>query len=409
MPSLSDQAHLQNFVSWVKKNPSLILKLLRFFKPILTIKDFTIVSRFDDVQEVLARDDVFDVTYQSKMEKVTGGQNFFLGMRDSAQYSRDVSNMRLAIRRDDLTTKVIPLLDAAIERRMAVLRGKGQCDVVQELTRIIPTELVGAYFGTPGWDQTQFTDAASLLFAYLFYPSDAEQESKALAAAKQTCAYLDQTIAARKAQPVNAEVDDVLQRCLQMQAAQLPGNTDLDIRNNLIGIIIGAIPTTSKVAALVLDYLLDQPKLLAQAQQAAQNNDFAQLNQFVLESMRFQPFGPGLARVANQDYVLGQGHWRATKIPKGRNLFLHLQSAMLDGSKVIEADSFRLDRPAYIYMHYGYGLHTCFGQYINSVQISRILQAVLKLKGLRRAPGEAGQLQIEGEFPAHLRIAYEPV
>ena len=40
-------------------------------------------------------------------------------------------------------------------------------------------------------------------------------------------------------------------------------------------------------------------------------------------------------------------------------------------------NDFRIDRPDYDYMHFGYGLHTCFGRYINMVQIPRIVQALL--------------------------------
>jgi len=57
-------------------------------------------------------------------------------------------------------------------------------------------------------------------------------------------------------------------------------------------------------------------------------------------------------------------------------------------------------------MHFGYGLHTCFGQYINRVQIPGILKPLLKKKGLRRADGNAGQLQYSGPFPSSLEVAF---
>lgn len=39
------------------------------------------------------------------------------------------------------------------------------------------------------------------------------------------------------------------------------------------------------------------------------------------------------------------------------------QSAMLDETVVDQPNDFRIDRLPYIYMHWGYRLHTCFGQY----------------------------------------------
>ena len=36
-----------------------------------------------------------------------------------------------------------------------------------------------------------------------------------------------------------------------------------------------------------------------------------------------------------------------------------------------------IDRPAWNYMHWGFALHTCSGQYINQVQIPAILQPLV--------------------------------
>src|SRR3979490_1204064 len=42
------------------------------------------VTRFEDVKEVLARDGEFEVVYGPRMIEITGGQNFFLGTQDTA-------------------------------------------------------------------------------------------------------------------------------------------------------------------------------------------------------------------------------------------------------------------------------------------------------------------------------------
>src|SRR5450756_1231766 len=63
--------------------PEPVFAVLRRVKPVLFIKNTAIVTRFEDVQEVLSRDDVFQVTYNEKMEVVTGGNDFFLGMQNS--------------------------------------------------------------------------------------------------------------------------------------------------------------------------------------------------------------------------------------------------------------------------------------------------------------------------------------
>lgn len=48
--------------TWAKNHLNFIFRLLRELKPILILKDFALITRFKDVQEVLSRDDAFAVT-----------------------------------------------------------------------------------------------------------------------------------------------------------------------------------------------------------------------------------------------------------------------------------------------------------------------------------------------------------
>ena len=381
------------------------LTVLRWVKPNLVFKRLALITRFDDVQEVLSRNDVFHVPYADKMDLITDGSNFFLGMQQTPTYTRDVSNMRLAIRREDIPQRVTPYVERTSASILAASGGK--IDVVHDLTRVVATGLVGDYFGTPGWDQNEFTDAATVMFGFLFYPDDPLLKKDALAAAENTRTYLDQTIAERKS---NRGVhDDVLERCLSMQDAALPGMSDVEIRNNLIGLIIGAIPTTSKCAAVVLNFLLDHPQLLADAQRSARQDDDPVMSQYVLEALRLNPFALGIQRICSEDYVVARGSLRFAKIPKGTRVMAATQSAMMDCRKIKKPKEFRLDRPAWQYMHFGYSLHTCFGQYINMAQIPAIVKAVLKQEGLRRSAGDVGIMTSDGPgaFPVHLELEFD--
>lgn len=385
--------------AWVFANLDRVIPVLRWVKPTAVFDGQAFVTRFDGVSEVLARDEVFHVPYGGKMEKVTGGGNFFLGMQHTPDYTRDVSNMRLAVRREDIPDRIVPFVESACADILS--RAEGECDLVKALTRVVPTRLIGDYFGTPGWDREEFTDAASTMFAYLFYPSDEQAEAKALADARTTCSYLDQTIRERKLD--RHRHDDVLERCLEMQDGGLPGTSDTDIRNNLIGLLIGAIPTTSKCVALTIDYLLDHPDRLAAAQRSAREDDDATMLQYVRECLRLNSFAAGVLRICSRDYTVNEGSWRATTIPAGTPVLAATESAMMDWRKVRRPREFRLDRPDYVYMHYGVGLHTCFGRHINDAQIPAIVKAVLKLDGLRRLE----PMQSVGPFPVSLKVAFD--
>ncbi len=180
---------------------------------------------------------------------------------------------------------------------------------------------------------------------------------------------------------------------------------DISIRNNLIGLIVGAIPTTSKCCAQVLDVLLKRPDELAKAQAAARAGDDALLAQYVFEALRFHPNNPGVVRIAAREATVGKG-MHATVIPKGSVVLAATQSAMFDDRIVESPHEFRVGRPDHAYMHFGYGMHACFGQYVNRVQIAGILKPLLKQQGLQRAAGDAGQLQYKGPFPSVLGVAF---
>ena len=96
-----------------------------------------LVTRHYDVIEVLDRNADFEVVYEPRMRAITGGENFFLGMQDTALYQRDVSNMRLAMRRDDVATFVEPL--ARRHAEMLVAEKAGRIDVPQDLSLPVPT------------------------------------------------------------------------------------------------------------------------------------------------------------------------------------------------------------------------------------------------------------------------------
>ena len=82
-----------------------ILTILRTFLPNLSLKrklvksyeneGTVIVTRRDDVIDVLSRDSDFGVVYGPRMRKLTDGENFFLGMQPGWDYTRDTSSCLL--------------------------------------------------------------------------------------------------------------------------------------------------------------------------------------------------------------------------------------------------------------------------------------------------------------------------
>jgi cytochrome P450 len=391
--------------------------VLRLFQPNLVLKRKIIsaysnngitalATRSVDVTDILTRDADFGVVYGPRMEVITGGENFFLGMQDTPRYTRDVSNMRLVVRRDDVPSIVAPFVAANAAEIVGMV--PGAIDVPQALTIPVAARLLDHYFGTPGPSQTAIAEWTTLLFWYLFIDlnADPDLDARATAAAAEFRTWMDAHIARRRHE--GGTKDDVLGRCLAMGTADLPGMSDLDIRNNLIGLLIGELPTLSATANLALDELLERPDAFAKACAAARAGDDATLAAYVFEALRFRPLNPLVYRRAMRDTVIAGGRLRRRRIAKDTMVLASNLSAMFDPLVVPDATSFRTDRPWEVYMLWGYGMHNCFGAHINRAVLPALLKPLLAQPNLRRAPGARGQIDKAGTpFPQHFHLLFD--
>ena len=230
-------------------------------------------------------------------------------------------------------------------------------------------------------------------------------------ASRELGAWLDAEIAeliaaARAGKPLS---DTVLARCVRMQSAPETALDAAGIRRNIAGLIVGAIDTTSECVANAIDFLLDRPDLLARAAAAARGGALDDVRGFVFEALRFNPQAPFLTRVALAPTVIAHGAERETAVPAGTPVIAALMSAMFDPAELDAPMDFNSARPARHYLHFGYGMHQCFGRHINRLQLPLVSRVILRLPGLRRAPGEEGRVKSDGPFPDHLFVDFDPV
>jgi cytochrome P450 len=198
--------------------------------------------------------------------------------------------------------------------------------------------------------------------------------------------------------------DDVLTRLLGVPPAD-GGLHDISIRHNVIGLIAGWIPTVSKAFAVAVEELLRRPEQLQSAQLAARDGDRALVGRYLFEALRFRPQTWALLRICGTEHTLAAGTPRATVVHAGARVLVATQSAMFDPAAVEAPEQFRTDRPWDGYLHFGYGLHTCFGLQINRVQLPALATALLEGGPLRRAPGATGRLRWDGPYPSNLKVS----
>jgi len=391
---------------WLWARAGMGFGVLRAVRPIFRFRRTYVVTRYDDVREVFLADRDFPAPYRAKLDVIMGNAPFFLGMGDTPEYRRDTATMRLAVRREDVESR---LAAKTLARAEAIVAGAGgRLEVVDTLARALTFEVLGDYFGVPDPPGADLRVWATRLFEFQFADSrdDPSLRKEVDAIAPALRLHIDNLIASRRR---NREVkDDVLGRCLLLQEKEAPDLTDVQIRSALIGFIVGGLPQPPMVAPHALEQLLRRPRELAGAQRAARTNDDSLLARYVFEALRYDPLAPGLQRTVAHDHRIAEGTRRSVTVPAGASMLVAFSSAMMDKRRIPSPREFRTDRLAHEYLHFGHGLHTCFGIHINHSLIPLMLKPLLRRDGLRRVSGSLGRLRKRGAFADRLWVQYQP-
>lgn len=408
---LRSDSVIERLVQWLFDDPQAVwvFGLLRRFRPIVRepFSKLTFVTRWDDVREVLAQDDVFVVPFGDKVKELNGGPNFLLGMQADPVYWQYQQQVMRAFRFDDVASIVTPL--AAEFAKEIIDRSDGRLDVVQDYITRVPSLICRSYYGIElaPEDMLDFGHWTIAMSTYMFGdPTDKPAYRRvAVAAGDRLRPLVDRSIANAKAAAPGT--DTVLNRLIAMQKEGADGLTDDIIRAYLVGMITGFVPTNTMAAGHILEMLLRRPDFMAAARNAALAGDDDLLERCLFEAMRFKPLNPGPFRNCARDYTIAKGTRRARTIRPGMKLLVSTQSAMFDKRQVERPREFNPNRPQSDYMLFGYGLHWCAGAFIARAHITQAFKALLVLKGLRRASGPAGQLRLLGPFPEHLVVEFD--
>ena len=407
---------------WIDTEPLPLFKELRERRPILVTPLCTLVTRFDDVTEVLDLPEIFTVAlYLPKM----GNGLYFMAHDNDALHYREKSLMQGMLNRDDL-----PQVRAMVARIAKGLldSANGHMEAINGYCRMVPATLVQDYFGLTGVDKKNLIEWSYWNQADAFHNQPfnllSAEKSKEISdhqtqASEELSKYLTELVLRREL-AVKAELaehtllapwyllrmlvrrllgkkDDALTDNIvtRMVRTSYPRAVDFDIKRlgvNAGGLLIGAIETTSQAVAQAIEYLLNDPEWLVRAKSAAQSNDPAQFDGIVWEALRFVPISSYLFRQAASDYTVAKSTDHATTIPSGTYVLLVTQSAMFDPRAFENPDRFIPERNWYHYFHFGFGIHECLGKYVGMVMIPEMVRQIL----LRPGIAASGSIDYEG-------------
>lgn len=387
----------------VMRSLPFLFGIARAVWPIPKLGSKVVTTRYDDVLEVFANDRDFHVPYKKNLDVIMDNQPFFLSMGDTPAYHAGRDAMLRVVRREDISERLAPRAEALAEAEVA--SAGGRIEVVQHV-RNVTFDMLADYFGVPKPAKGDLQVWATRLFEFQFADDGSASLHDAVAVMGPALrGHLDEEIARRKASP--DKKDDVMGRCLDLQAQGQPGYSDIEIRTGIMGMIVGGPPQPPMVVPQAMEQLLRRPDALAGAQAAARAGDDALLAGYVREAMRFDPIAPAMTRIALTDATIAAGTRRARKVPKGATVLAGMASAMMDRRKVADPHGFDPARPADDYIHFGHDLHQCFGIHINKGTLHLMLKPLLRRSNVRRARGKEGHLSKRGPFADRLVVLYD--
>ncbi|HVO16056.1 MAG TPA: cytochrome P450 [Alphaproteobacteria bacterium] len=403
----TDKGPFAKLKAWVLDHLNGPYAVLRTVWPIVHLPgQKALVTRWDDVTEVLGHDKIFRISFGDKVKLLNDGPNFLLGMDDGPDYRRQHRQVMAAFRRDDIDRAVRPL--AARRAAEIVEAARGRLDAPQDLFMRVAVDVCRDYYGLQIDDDEWLSFAwwSCAMNTYLFAdPGDNPAFRRAaVAGAERIRAAIDASIARARTRPDGR--DTVQARLIDMQARGAEGLTDEMIRTYLVGMVIGFVPTNTVACGLALDHMLDDPAILGTAQDAVAAGDDDLLRRCLLETLRLRPAVPLPFRRCGEDYMLAAGTPRATHIRAGTMILSAAQSAMRDGRHVKDPTKFDPARPATDSLVFGYGLHWCTGVFIAEAHLVQTFKALLAHREVTRALGKAGKLETLGFVPRHLTVEY---
>ena len=370
------------------------------------------VTRFPDVQEALSRPDIFNVTYAPMMDPSVGP--YMLGRDCTEINQRDKGIMRAFMRMEDLPAirqKVRSLANESVKKQLYT---QNQIEVVTTLSRLVPIQLTGEYFGFPGPDLASMFRWGRATQYDMFHnlDNDPKVHQDNIDAGQEMRAYLNKLLPERRAQLAARRA---ARRCLQPFAQkqfrardrlrrrahrhQHDGDAGRRHRDHQRRHRPAARPA------------VQTPEDPARGHRGRQQRRRSADVSLLLGSAALQPDQSVRRAALPDDYRIARGTLRAKTIKAGATVLVSGRSAMRDGRQLPAASSFAIDRPESIYMHLGYGMHTCLGDQISRIQVPEIVRRILRIPGVRPvAPPDygVGPDGVEpGPFPEHYMLTFD--
>jgi cytochrome P450 len=409
--------------------PKLLFAVLRRVRPVALFGKTLLVTKADDVREVLQRFD--DFTLGDVIEPGMPWGTFIMTVDWRDQHAAERQLLQSVVVPEPDIEKIRAIVNAQCQQKLGAANGR--LDVVADLFEPIVVSIAADYFGVPPLDGCERRMAQVMRDLAGIIMVNPPVGSKPWLRSRNSIADITTHVAAelsKKSASVPTATappaDDLLTRLVKrLQADPKPGWFDENwIRHYLTGLLATGAATIVRAAAHTIDQLLAHPDALKRAQTRAAELEREEelqrrgaenrvgearcaLRHYIYEALRFRPMLPLLIRDAPRETVIAFGTKRARVVPAGTHIIAPPLAAMFDPEAVQKPWDFLPARELDCYLHFGQGARRCFGKYIAETALLEIFRSLLLLPDLARAAGSDGRIQYDGPAASSLILTFQ--
>jgi cytochrome P450 len=326
-----------------------------------------VLTRFDDIRVALLNPDLantpapYSWLHESKRATSVGADvaNNILPFQDGevhAQARRLIASTFSAQLREDL-----PPLESIAQQVVDPLIARETFDVVNDFGRPFATLAIAALLGLPTSGHEKIAKWGDDFLLLLSGVQDESQKKLLENSLREFRPWCLDIVQRRKSQPL----DDLISAWLA--AGRDGGLTDLQIADTAMLLVADGVENVASLVGTTVSILMQHPEVVARMQ-----SDAAFVDDVVQECVRFESPGQYIARVAQQDVVIG-----GQQIRRHESVLLVLGAANRDPAVYPEADRFAPELDRARHLSFGRGRHTCLGAQLVPLELHAALMALL--------------------------------
>ena len=368
------------------ESPYELYERAREHAPVFYAADFDLwmVTRYEDVREVLADSERFSSAYLIRTPHMpapgvaevlaTGHPEVRMLLNQDPPDHTRVRGLVADAFSPRVVRRLEPRIQVLVDELLDAVAGREELDLIAALTLPLPLRVICELLGLPLSDAEQlraWTDDMALLTSFGATP---EQQLSAAHSSVACENYLAAAIEARRADPG----DDLISHVLRTPPDGSDPLTTDEAISLLMTLVFAGHETTANLLGNALRLLLSEP-----SRWAAVAEDPSTVDAAVEETLRIDTSVQGIFRRTVADTPVG-----GVVIPAGAQVFVLLGSANRDPGAFERPDEFDAAREEGRHLSFGRGIHFCVGAQLARTE-ARIALTTLarRLPGLRLAPG----------------------